>query len=368
MITVLRAHCSVRLQMIETSTIIKSEDILSSTTGISFWGGIDPLTGNVIDISHPLHGQCISSKILCIPSGRGSCTGSQVMLELILNGKAPRAIILRDVDLILCTGAIIAQEFFGDEVGDDSQAPIICAVGEENFSKLISDNNTDGSHSISIEVLEDGIICIHQNDSDERILTKDLLKIEDVMLDYEEDSHTSTKSPAEILAFNVIKRIGSISGTKELIPITNGHIDAVTYIGPSGLRFVQKLVELGGQVKVPTTLNSQSCDRRKWQSLGVNNELATNANAVGDAYLDLGCQVSFTCAPYLLPNKPTFGEDIIWGESNAVVYSNSVSGHIYVSIFISVANRYNSMISHAHLHACVNSTTTGDWCAYREVC
>ena len=73
-----------------------------------------------------------------MPSGRGSCTGSQVMLELILNKKAPRAIILRDVDSILCTGAVIAEEFFGEDI-EHGDVPIICAVGEEQFAKLIDD-------------------------------------------------------------------------------------------------------------------------------------------------------------------------------------------------------------------------------------
>ena len=61
------------------------------------------------------------------------------MLELILNKKAPRAIILRDVDSILCTGAVIAEEFFPDEISDGDDVPIICAVGEEQFAKLIGD-------------------------------------------------------------------------------------------------------------------------------------------------------------------------------------------------------------------------------------
>ena len=59
-------------------------------------------------------------------------------------------------------------------------------------------------------------------------------------------------------------------------------------------------------------------------ALGVDPTLAANANAVGDAYLDLGCEMSFTCAPYLLPSRPGMGEDIAWGESNAVVFANSV--------------------------------------------
>ena len=102
-------------------------EALYSNVGISFWGGIDPNNGKIIDQTHPLHGECVENKILCIPSGRGSCTGSQVMLELILNGKGPRAIILRSADSILCTGAVIAEEFFGDEF-PLMAIPIICAV------------------------------------------------------------------------------------------------------------------------------------------------------------------------------------------------------------------------------------------------
>ena len=70
-----------------------------------------------------------------IPSGRGSCTGSQVVLEPILNGRGPRAIILRDIDTILCTGAIIAEDFFYDDGSStaSSTVPPIYAVGKELF-------------------------------------------------------------------------------------------------------------------------------------------------------------------------------------------------------------------------------------------
>ena len=72
--------------------------VISSDVSLSFWGGIDEETGIVIDTTHPLHGVDISGSILCLPSGRGSCTASQVLLELILNEKAPKALVLRDRD------------------------------------------------------------------------------------------------------------------------------------------------------------------------------------------------------------------------------------------------------------------------------
>jgi Uncharacterized conserved protein len=63
--------------------------LLFADMGLSFWGGVNPFTGEVIDRHHPLSGQLLSGRILAIPSGRGSCTGSSVLMELISNGHAP---------------------------------------------------------------------------------------------------------------------------------------------------------------------------------------------------------------------------------------------------------------------------------------
>lgn len=301
-------------------------DVLYSEVSLSFWGGIDPSSGEVIDQTHPLHGECVTDKILCIPSGRGSCTGSQVMLELILNGKAPKAIILRDADAILCTGGIIADEFFREEV---DMLPYIVAVGEEIFAKIrgsdylgVGHNNSDGRQIVTIR------------NKEEEILAEDLLHLhldEKFYVDQREMDIDKFLQEGEGYArkhaLQTIRRVAAISSATNMIPIKSAHIDGVTFIGQGGLRFAQKLVELGGKVSVPTTLNSQSVDRRRWETLGVDPKLATNANAVGDAYLSLGCEMSFTCAPYLLPSaRPHLGDQIMWGESNAVVYSNSVIG------------------------------------------
>jgi predicted aconitase with swiveling domain len=331
-----------------------SYPVLYSTTSLSFWGGIDPSTGIIIDTSHPLVGQCVTNTALCIPSGRGSCTGSQVLLELILKGIAPRAIITRDRDAILCVGAIVSEEFFTVNPHDDQDTtydenddevlvlsegsvPIIVAVGAEEFANLNecttlsinrSDNNTDPNDN------DDGRVCIHYfvNDEQKLIVTKDLLRLKDTLLHHnhstdneETPTPTFSISLAEEKALRTIKRVASIHEATELIPVTSAHIDAVTYIGQGGLQFARRLVQLGGQVKVTTTMNAQSCDRRRWSTLGIDSALAKNANSVGDAYLDLGCELSFTCAPYLLPTRPKMGEDIVWGESNAVVFANSVS-------------------------------------------
>lgn len=223
------------------------------------------------------------------------------MLELILNGVAPKALILRDVDVILCVGVIIAQEFF-----DITNVPLICTVGEDQFDKLMKDQD----EVLVLKVTHDEHVVI-QNRND-TFVAKNLLCLKDT-LGSDSILNGENLSHAKALALKTIRRVASISSATELIPIKSAHIDAVTYIGPGGLRFVQKLVELGGKVAVPTTLNSQSVDRRRWEQFGVDPTYATSANSVGDAYLKMGCEeMSFTCAPYLLPGRPDKGDDIMW--------------------------------------------------------
>ena len=77
---------------------------------------------------------------------------------------------------------------------------------------------------------------------------------------------------------------------------------------------------------MPTTTNSCSVDRSNWRRLGVSGELGEPASRVADAYVALGCAPSFTCAPYFLDSAPASSEHVAWGESNAVVYANSVLG------------------------------------------
>lgn len=70
---------------------------------------------------------------------------------------------------------------------------------------------------------------------------------------------------AAAVAMRILARAGAIDGAPSLIEVTQAHIDGCTYIGPGGLRFAETLAKLGGKVAVPTTLNSNSVDRRRWQ-------------------------------------------------------------------------------------------------------
>jgi predicted aconitase/predicted aconitase with swiveling domain len=294
-------------------------EILYSKIPLSFWGGIDPESGIVIDQTHPLQGKCVTNKILCMPRGRGSCTGSQVMLEMILNGTSPRSIILQEVDSIIVTGVIIAEEFFTKK--EYAYLPSIYAVGNTVFKSL------EGKKELRIsvndmEIDSEYLVC---NDNDQQIFVQDLVKIKPLHQDTQIKS-MKKQSRAYKLCLRTISRVGAIQNALKLISVSSAHIDGVTLIGQGGLRFAKRLVELGGKVSIPTTLNSGSIDRRRWKELGMGLKFATDAEDLGNAYLQLGCEMSFTCAPYLLPTRPKLGEDIMWGESNAVVFANSVIG------------------------------------------
>ena len=87
-----------------------SGETLRLSAPISFWGGVDPKTGNIIDARHPERGQSIAGKILVLPGTIGSSSASAVLLELVHAGRAPAAIIMPEPDAILLLGLVVAHE------------------------------------------------------------------------------------------------------------------------------------------------------------------------------------------------------------------------------------------------------------------
>lgn len=85
---------------------------LAADMPLSFWGGFDPETGVIIDRRHPLAGQLATGRVLVIPSGRGSCSGSGVLLESIHNDTAPAAIITSRLDPVISLGCILGDELY----------------------------------------------------------------------------------------------------------------------------------------------------------------------------------------------------------------------------------------------------------------
>ena len=83
---------------------------------LSFWGGVDPGTGEVIDVRHPQRGANVAGRVLVMGSGRGSSSSSSVFAEAVRAGTAPAAVVLAEPDPILALGAIVARELYGRTV------------------------------------------------------------------------------------------------------------------------------------------------------------------------------------------------------------------------------------------------------------
>lgn len=79
---------------------------------LSFWGGFDAVTGNVIDRRHPDMGRCLTGKIVRVTAARGSSSGSSVLAEAIRLGTAPLGFIIRERDAILLLAALVAAELY----------------------------------------------------------------------------------------------------------------------------------------------------------------------------------------------------------------------------------------------------------------
>ena len=300
--------------------------VLFSDTALSFWGGVAPTSGEVIDRHHPLSGQIITGKVLAIPKGRGSCTGSSVLMEVILNGNGPSALVLEQTDEILALGAIVAELVFG-------RALPVVSVGSAAFARL--------RHAVWAEVLADGQVRLSDQappasppQSASKSWSESAAKAlalssapTDIQLSAQDlEILAGGQGKARQVAMQIVLRMARLQGASELIDVVQAHIDGCIYTGSASLRFAQQLCAWGAQVKVPTTLNSISVDQRRWRALGIDPVFGEPASALGQAYVDMGAQASYTCAPYLLDTAPLAGEHIVWAESNAVVYANSVLG------------------------------------------
>ncbi|OPY27297.1 MAG: hypothetical protein A4E27_00573 [Methanobacterium sp. PtaU1.Bin242] len=110
--------------------------VIVTKDALSFLGGVDPDTGNVIDSNHELYGRKISGKILAIPSGKGSTVGSYVIYQMYKNKTAPLAIIALEAEPIIATGAIMA----GIPMVDQPQDHLFDLLKDGDLLDLDADN------------------------------------------------------------------------------------------------------------------------------------------------------------------------------------------------------------------------------------
>jgi predicted aconitase len=128
------------------------------------------------------------------------------------------------------------------------------------------------------------------------------------------------------LAMRVVSRTAGVMAAVRLIDVSSAHIDGCLYHGQASLDFVERFVADGARVAIPTTLNVGSLDLIHPELFHGDASVGTAAARLMAAHTELGCEPSFTCAPYQLKNRPKLGEQIAWAESNAIVFANSVLG------------------------------------------
>lgn len=109
--------------MLEGRTLVPGRghgEVVVLEAPLSFWGGMDPATGRLIDRHHPQHGADLARRVVAMPSGRGSSSSSSVLAEAIRAGTAPAAVVLGAPDTIVALGALVATELYG------ASCPVVC--------------------------------------------------------------------------------------------------------------------------------------------------------------------------------------------------------------------------------------------------
>lgn len=280
--------------------------VLATSTPLSFWGGVSPEDAQIIDVHHPLHGARLAGAVLLMPSGRGSCSGSGVLLDLILNNLAPAAIIFSGAEDVLTLGALVAATMFARQVPVVRVSPPVFQKLAACSSLRLTQSAIEGE-GVTVMLAPPPISELELTVADRQMLAG--------------EAGPGTRQAMQIICAMAIQQ-----GARKLVDVIQVHVDGCIYASPANLTFAQRMADTGAQVRVPTTMNAISVDYLNWRSQQVPVAFGAPAAKLAEAYVRMGCRPTYTCSPYLLATAPKFGERIAWAESNAVIFANSVLG------------------------------------------
>jgi hypothetical protein len=128
------------------------------------------------------------------------------------------------------------------------------------------------------------------------------------------------------MAMRIVVAAAELLGAVRLVEIASAHIDGCLHHGDGGVEFAEWLAGGGGRVVVPTTLNVGALDLLHPGLVRADTHKTEMARRQMDAYVTMGARPTFTCAPYQVGHEPAVGEQVAWGESNAIAFVNSVLG------------------------------------------
>ena len=129
-------------------------EALVTSRAISFFGGVDPETGDVVEKGHDLEGQAIGGKVLVFSTGKGSTVGSYTLYRLKFNGHAPAAILNRECETIVAVGCIIAEIPCVDGIAIDRlrTGMQVTVDGEQGTVEIAESSDEDAIDSASREI------------------------------------------------------------------------------------------------------------------------------------------------------------------------------------------------------------------------
>lgn len=143
-----------------------------------------------------------------------------------------------------------------------------------------------------------------------------------------EDRHLLSGDAGEAprMAMRILATMAEVYGAPHLLDIESAHIDGCLYHGFSGLEFARRLRDFEARVVVPTTLNVGALDLLHPETHLGSPQVVEYSRELMEAYLEMGCRPTWTCAPYQGGHRPAKGAQVAWAESNAIVFANSVLG------------------------------------------
>ncbi len=146
------------------------------------------------------------------------------------------------------------------------------------------------------------------------------------LTDDEKEMASGNRGEAAAMAMRIASEMGRMLGASRMIPVASSHIDGALYHGDSGVHFAERLVAGGAKVAIPASLNVGGLDMHDPSIVKYDPHRRDMAGRLMKAYEAMGCWPTWTCSPYHAGHRPKLGQDVAWGESNAVAFCNSVLG------------------------------------------
>ena len=189
--------------------------VLAMDQGISFWGGVDPEAARIIDDHHPAYRAALDGRVVMMPTSRGTCSGSGVILDMMLNGLAPAALIFSEAEDVATLGALIGAEMFGRTL------PVL-RVSPDDFVRLAQASRL----AVTADAITGDGISLPITDPAQTALT--LTPEDQAMLAGDEAIAT---------AMRIVVKAAHLQGAAALTDVTRGHIDGCILANQANLIF-----------------------------------------------------------------------------------------------------------------------------------